>query len=437
MKILPLIAAVLFATSCSKDDNGDTIADAVANNQQSAVEQPTVTKVTIPFSIKVATGNSLSKVTFAGDDGTSEHNVEFDALEDLGKKLTVVAADVDEYPDVIGELTLTKPDADYIFDGFVYANSENEPALKAGTIDLVGTFEGGETGEYFTGNFKKSTESLAKLMQSFKHTFTANFNYKSADIKLLDNVAYFCFTVSEYQKKFDLSIGSATETFDAFDAAHQVWIAVPAGVTVTGNMVKSMTTAAGKVYKVDRSKDVDFGPKFSVLWATCNLGATSPAENGNYYACGETTTKSSYDNDDTYTASGLDSDLDNKHDAAYNYEYELGKKLGDKGYRMPTKAEFDVLLEASNCVKDWKTETDEYGVAGYEFTNDYGTIFLPAAGCRTATNLTGSGVTGYYWTSVCYEASRFRNLYFNGSSAQMTISQGYKGYSVRPIRSLN
>ena len=34
---------------------------------------------------------------------------------------------------------------------------------------------------------------------------------------------------------------------------------------------------------------VDLG--LSVKWATCNVGANSPEEYGNYYACGETTTK--------------------------------------------------------------------------------------------------------------------------------------------------
>ena len=35
---------------------------------------------------------------------------------------------------------------------------------------------------------------------------------------------------------------------------------------------------------------VDLG--LSVKWATCNVGASSPSEYGNYYAWGETSTKS-------------------------------------------------------------------------------------------------------------------------------------------------
>lgn len=40
-------------------------------------------------------------------------------------------------------------------------------------------------------------------------------------------------------------------------------------------------------------KVVDLG--LSVYWASCNLGAESPEESGNFYAWGETSPKSSYD----------------------------------------------------------------------------------------------------------------------------------------------
>ena len=39
---------------------------------------------------------------------------------------------------------------------------------------------------------------------------------------------------------------------------------------------------------------VDLGLPSGLLWAKCNLGASSPEEYGDYYAWGETTTKSNY-----------------------------------------------------------------------------------------------------------------------------------------------
>ena len=44
---------------------------------------------------------------------------------------------------------------------------------------------------------------------------------------------------------------------------------------------------------------VDLG--LSVKWATCNVGANAPEEYGDYYAWGETATKSEYTEDNSLT----------------------------------------------------------------------------------------------------------------------------------------
>lgn len=44
---------------------------------------------------------------------------------------------------------------------------------------------------------------------------------------------------------------------------------------------------------------VDLG--LSVKWATCNIGAASPEDYGDYFAWGETTPKSSYTSDTSKT----------------------------------------------------------------------------------------------------------------------------------------
>lgn len=44
----------------------------------------------------------------------------------------------------------------------------------------------------------------------------------------------------------------------------------------------------------DIRKYVDLGLPSGLKWATCNVGATSPEDYGNYYAWGETKTKRKY-----------------------------------------------------------------------------------------------------------------------------------------------
>lgn len=131
---------------------------------------------------------------------------------------------------------------------------------------------------------------------------------------------------------------------------------------------------------------VDLG--LSVMWADCNVGATSPFETGNYFAYGEIRPK------DTYT---------NKNYKFYNPDilngvtkYNLFSKCGPVDYkyrldmeddaaranwgsdwRMPTIEELQELVNL--CYWEW-TES-ENGVSGYTVTGPNGnSIFLIAGG---------------------------------------------------------
>lgn len=130
----------------------------------------------------------------------------------------------------------------------------------------------------------------------------------------------------------------------------------------------------------------------SVKWATCNVGATSPEENGAYYAWGETNEKSSY-NWNSYAhgtsmanPTHLGNDIKStKYDAAYaNW---------GKDWRMPTAVEIGELI--SKCT--FKEDTVE-GVKGYRATGPNGqSIFFPSAGRKRSSNFdTGC----WYWSSI-------------------------------------
>lgn len=112
---------------------------------------------------------------------------------------------------------------------------------------------------------------------------------------------------------------------------------------------------------------VDLGLPSGLMWATCNLGADSPEEYGNYYAWGEINPKSFYSKDN-YTYPRNPAILPPNDDAAYiNW---------GAGWRMPTKEDFMELVD--NCV--WaKTELNCH--KGYKITGKNGNyIFLPHAG---------------------------------------------------------
>ena len=132
------------------------------------------------------------------------------------------------------------------------------------------------------------------------------------------------------------------------------------------------------------------GLGLSVKWATCNVGAISPEQYGEYYAWGETSTKNTGENCSTYNKS-IGNIAGTSRDVAH-------VKWGGN-WRMPTKAEFDELQNRNNCTWEWTTQN---GKRGYKVTSkkNGNSIFLPAAGFRrSGMELYYDGSIGYYWSS--------------------------------------
>ncbi len=134
---------------------------------------------------------------------------------------------------------------------------------------------------------------------------------------------------------------------------------------------------------------IDLGLPSGLKWATCNVGATTPEEYGDYFAWGETETKEVYYRD-TYTYTSTPTRLPLSADAA-------NVNWGGK-WRMPTGDEMEELMDTNNCTWEWTTQN---GVNGYKVTSkkNGNSIFLPAAGERQNYNLTNEGSDGYYWSS--------------------------------------
>ncbi len=187
---------------------------------------------------------------------------------------------------------------------------------------------------------------------------------------------------------------------------------------------------------------VDLG--LSVKWATCNVGATSPEEYGDYFAWGETTPKTTYDWStykycngtwNTMTKYCIDSEygtVDNK--TVLELTDDAAHVNWGGSWRMPTKAEQDELRNTNNCTWTW---TKQNGVNGYKVTSkkNGNSIFLPAAGYRYDSDLNRSGSYGSYWSSSldASGSSYAYYLYFNSSGVDWNYSYRCVGHSVRPV----
>ena len=170
---------------------------------------------------------------------------------------------------------------------------------------------------------------------------------------------------------------------------------------------------------------VDLG--LSVKWATCNVGASSPSDYGNYYAWGETTTKSKYKKSNSKTYGK------NIGDIAGNADYDAARANWGSTWRMPTKAEFEELL--SKCTWEWVTYEGHNGYKVTSTTNGK-FIFLPAAGWRNDSSLNNVGISAEYWSSTPLgdrEHHDSYSLYSNSSTLSIMELWHYFGHTVRPV----
>lgn len=150
---------------------------------------------------------------------------------------------------------------------------------------------------------------------------------------------------------------------------------------------------------------VDLGLPSGTLWATCNVGAENPEDYGDYFAWGETETKSIYGwNTYQYCHGTGDTFIKYCSNSAYGYFSDTLTILNPKddaasinwgsGWRMPTKAEWEELYNNTTVI--WTTQN---GVIGSLFTASNGnSLFLPAAGRCSGSNLGLVGTGGYYWS---------------------------------------
>ena len=153
---------------------------------------------------------------------------------------------------------------------------------------------------------------------------------------------------------------------------------------------------------------VDFGLPSGLLWATCNVGADTPEDYGDYFAWGETQPKDYYFWSTYQYCNGTENTLTKYcNNSSYGFngftdnlttllpEDDAATANWGSGWRMPTKEEWQELLD--NTTITW---TAQNGVNGRLFTAANGnSLFLPAAGYRGFSGLYYAGSYGYYWSS--------------------------------------
>ncbi len=249
-----------------------------------------------------------------------------------------------------------------------------------------------------------------------------------------------------------------TTGFHVLFNANDCPIYVPSGSIEAYRSAPNWSDYADRIQAIPVPEAIDLGLPSGLKWASFNLGASKPEEYGDYYAWGETepyyncqdpltwkkdktagynwasykwcmgsnNTITKYCSISSYGFDGFTDTktvLDLEDDAAH-------VNLGGN-WRMPTDAEWTELRE--NC--SW-TRTTHNGVEGILFTASNGnSIFLPAAGFRSDTNIYNVGSYGYYWLSFLITDSPYYALIlgFDSDYAFMSPFNRNLGCSVRPV----
>ena len=184
-------------------------------------------------------------------------------------------------------------------------------------------------------------------------------------------------------------------------------------------------------------------------WATCNVGANSLEEAGDYFAWGEVEPKKNY-SWDTYKHGSGKNEL-----TKYCFDTEYGKDgfTDDKNildpeddaasvnwggkWRMPAMEEQQELILNCECV--WTTEN---GVKGCKVIGKNGnSIFLPAAYYMDHDKLLNSEMYGLFWSSSTqlpdffgsYKPCNANYMYCNSDGLEGTRALRYFGLSVCPV----
>ena len=189
---------------------------------------------------------------------------------------------------------------------------------------------------------------------------------------------------------------------------------------------------------------VDLGLPSGTLWASCNVGATTPEGYGDYFAWGEV--EPYYSNLDPLTwKSGKEAGYTW---ASYKYSTDLGGNSFSKytgsdysvlqpeddaarqnwglNWRMPTNAELQELFD--NTDREWTTINGVNGLKLKKKTDASVFIFLPSGVGFNDTTPLVNYARGEYWSSTAGTSNYAKKAFFKYEDNTLTVGNGSDGY---------
>ena len=239
------------------------------------------------------------------------------------------------------------------------------------------------------------------------------------------------------------------------------------GSTVATTIAVTVIDPSAPTPMVDGHEYVDLGLPSGTLWATTNIGATSPEQYGLYFAWGMTTGYAQ--------GAGHDFDLDEYAYAEYDWEHGnpyglnvfVTKYCADAGWglngfcdglteletaddaacqnwstnwRTPSSEQVDELFNDGYTTTTWTTRNQVPGLLVTSRAYPGRSIFLPTAGNYVGTDLYQEGEEAMAWTRTLFvdggdnsSSTKGRSLVGEDGYSGTTDLDRWYGMPVRPV----
>lgn len=184
------------------------------------------------------------------------------------------------------------------------------------------------------------------------------------------------------------------------------------------------TSDGDKSCVVNGHSFIDLGLPSGTLWASCNVGAESDTEDGDFFPWGEAKpNKKSTERTAKW------------HKVTYPYdvlsaEDDAATAQWGAPCSMPTKADVVELLNTENTRCTWTDDYNGSGVKGYivESVRNGNKVFFSASGIYYNGRQMGQGTYCMYWTSTPY-AEPGMTAYVDEGAWKLTFVDTYQNFT--------
>ena len=187
---------------------------------------------------------------------------------------------------------------------------------------------------------------------------------------------------------------------------------------------------------------INLGLPSGTLWATMNIGASTPEEYGPYFSWGNTIGYAPGSGHNfssaTYNAKTDGKGVELTGNIPTTSVYDAAVKYWGGNWRMPTDAEWQELI--NNCTAAWQDNYNGTGVSGNLYTSNRTgytdkSMFVPAGGRINDGSYTAyRGIYCSYWSSTYYNTDYSREFDATSSGDQwLGMDHKYRGMNIRAV----